>query len=175
MVRSSAMHLPWKRLAAFVLLFAGMYAGLSQAWGEGLSRLVIDVATVKPAAWIARHLAGEADILAAGSHLTSPRASINVLYGCEGSDVLMLLASALLVAPAPWRDRLLGLAAGSAFVFALNQARVLALYFALRDHAGWFGLLHGLIAPLAVVVLVGAFFLAWLRWAARADVDRARA
>jgi exosortase family protein XrtM len=169
------MHLPWKRVAAFVLLFAGMYFALSQAWGEGLSRWLIDVATVKPAAWIARHLAGEADVVASGSHLMSPRASINVLYGCEGSDVLMLLASALLVAPAPWRDQLVGLAAGTVFVFALNQARVLALYFTLRDHRGWFGPLHGLIAPLAVVVLVGAFFLAWLSWVARADVDDAHA
>jgi exosortase family protein XrtM len=169
------MRLPWKRLLAFVLLFTAMYVALSQTWDDGLSRWIIDLATVRPAAWIARHVTGEADILAAGSHLTSPSASINVLNGCEGSDVLMLLASALLAAPAPWRDKLLGLAAGTAFVFALNQVRVLALYFALRDHRAWFGLLHGLIAPLAVVVLVATFFLAWVRWTARTPVGGARA
>jgi exosortase family protein XrtM len=169
------MRLPWKRLLAFVLLFTAMYVALSQTWADGLSHWIIDLATVEPAAWIARHVTGQADIVAAGSHLTSPQASINVLYGCEGSDVLMLLASALLVAPAPWRDRLLGLAAGTAFVFALNQVRVLALYFTLRDHRAWFGLLHGLIAPLVVVVLVAAFFLTWLLWTARMPARDARA
>jgi exosortase/archaeosortase family protein len=164
------MRPPWKRLLAFVLLFTAMYVALSQAWAEGLSRWIIDLATVEPAAWIARNLTGQADILAAGSRLISPRASINVANGCEGPDVLMLLASALLAAPAPWRDKLLGLGAGTAFVFALNQARVLALYFALRDHRAWFGPLHGLIAPLAVVSLVAAFFLAWVRWTTRTPV-----
>lgn len=161
------MRLPWKRLLLFVLLFTAMYAALSHAWSEGLSHWVIDVATVKPAAWIARNLTGGQAIVAAGSHLQSQRVSINVLYGCEGTDVWMLLAAALLVAPVAWRDRLLGLAAGTVFVFAINQLRVLALFFSLWLRPAWFGPLHGLIAPLTVVALVAAFFLAWLRWAAR--------
>lgn len=161
------------RLLAFLLLFAGMYAALSQAWGEGLSHWVIDVATVEPAAWIARQLSGQADIVADGSRLRGVGASINVLYGCEGTDVLMLLMSALLVAPAPRRDRLIGLAAGAAFVFVINQVRVLALFFSLERYPTWFGSLHGLIAPLAVVVLVVAFFLGWLRWTARSDAKNA--
>jgi exosortase family protein XrtM len=165
------MHLPWKRLLLFVLLFTAMYAGLSHAWGEGLSHWIIDVATVKPAAWIARNLTGEPAIVAAGSHLRSPQASINVLYGCEGTDVLMLLAAALLVAPVAWGDRLLGLAAGTVFVFMINQLRVLALFFSIWLRPTWFGPLHGLVAPLTVVVLVAAFFLAWLRWTGRPHVD----
>jgi hypothetical protein len=56
-------------------------------------------------------------------------------------------------------------------VFAINQIRVLALFFSLRDHPSWFGLLHGLIAPLMVVILVGMFFLAWLRWSAQERAD----
>jgi exosortase family protein XrtM len=165
------MRLPWKRLLLFVLLFTAMYAALSRAWSEGLSHWVIDVATVRPAAWIARNLAGNPAIVAAGSQLRSPQASINVLYGCEGTDVLMLLAAALLVAPVAWRDRMLGLAAGTVFVFAVNQLRVLALFFSIWLRPTWFGPLHGLVAPLTVVVLVAAFFLAWLRWAVRPRAD----
>ena len=161
------------RLLAFVALFAAMYAALSQAWGEGLSHGLIDWATVKPAAWMARQLSGQADIVADGSHLRSISASINILYGCEGTDALMLLASAVLVAQASFPDRLIGLAAGTAFVFAINQVRVLVLFFSVQSHPAWFGPLHGLIAPLAVVVLVVVFFLGWLRWAARDAPDEA--
>jgi len=164
----------WRRLAAFLLLFAALYEGLAHFWGDGLGRWVIDRATVAPAAWLARRFSGDPGIIADGSHLRSERASINVLFGCDGSDVLMLLAAALLVTPVPWRDRLLGLLAGTACVFVLNQARVLALFFCLRARNGWFGSVHGLIAPLAMVVLVVAFFLGWMRWTQR-DAGRAAA
>jgi exosortase family protein XrtM len=169
------MRLSGYRLLAFLVLFAAMYAGLSQAWGDALSHWVIDVGTVEPAAWIARRLSGQVGIVADGSHLRAAGASINVLYGCEGTDALMLLTSALLVAPASRRDRLIGLMMGAVFVFAINQLRVLALFFSIERHPAWFSPLHGLIAPLAVVVLVVAFFLGWLRWTARgavADVTR---
>ena len=118
---------------------------------------------------MARNLCGDAQIVAVGSHLQSPQASINVLFGCEGTDVLMVLAAALLVSPVRWKDRLAGLLAGTLTVFLLNQARVLALFFALRSHRIWFGPIHGLIAPLFVVALVTAFFLFWLRWTQRRD------
>jgi hypothetical protein len=60
--------------------------------------------------------------------------------------------------PASFRDWPIGVAAGTVFVFAINQARLLALFFSVRSHPAWFGPLHGLTAPLGVVVLV---VLAW--------------
>lgn len=123
---------------------------------------VINVATVRPAAFVARHLEGNPAIVADGTHIRAPDGSINVLYGCDGTDVLMVLAAALLVAPIPWRRRLLGLCAGTAFIFALNQARVLALFYAFRRHPSWFGDLHGLVAPLIVIAATVLFFVGWI-------------
>jgi exosortase family protein XrtM len=159
----SSVRIPWKRLLASVALFIAMNRTFAQYWSESLRHWVIDVATVEPAAWLARQVEGDHRVLADGSHLRAPDGSINVLYGCEGSDVLMLLAAALLVAPIPWRRRLAGLLAGTALVFALNQARVLALFYAFRRHSLWFGQLHGSIAPLVVVLVVALFFLWWMR------------
>jgi len=126
---------------------------------------VIDRCTVAPAAWLARIVTGDAAIAAKGSHLGAPDASINVLFGCEGSDALMLLVAALLVSPSPARKRMAGLVAGIGLVFLVNQARLLALFLVLRHHRDWFGAVHGLLGPMAVVVAVTAFFLLWLRWA----------
>jgi exosortase family protein XrtM len=153
------------RLLAFLLLFGAMYGALSYFWASNLSHWVIDVVTVEPAAWLARTLTGDTAIVASGARLAAPGASITVLFGCEGSDVLMLLCAALLVAPSPLPKRLLGLLAGAALVFLINQGRVLALFFAFRNHRDWFGPIHGLIGPMFVIVIVTAFFLAWLRWA----------
>lgn len=153
----------WKRILAFIALFAAMNRAFAQYWSDGLVHWVIDVATVCPAAWLARHLESNPAIVAAGSHLRAPDGSINVQYGCEGTDVLMLLVAGLLVAPIPWRRRLSGLLAGTALVFILNQARVLTLFYALRREPSWFGQMHGLIAPLVVVLLVTLFFLWWIQ------------
>jgi len=76
------MRASWKRLLAFVLLFAAMYLALAQYWSQGLSHWIIDVATVEPAAWLARLLSGDPAITAVGSRIRSPEATINVLFGC---------------------------------------------------------------------------------------------
>lgn len=157
--------LGWRRLLAFGLLFGAFYVALELAWTQGLSHVMIDIATVEPAAWIARLITGDTQIQALGSRVTSPTGSINVLFGCEGTDVLMLLTSAVLVTPVGWRTRLLGALAGCVFVFILNQVRVVSLFLAIRTHRSWFAPLHGLVAPLAMVVLVTVFFLFWLRGA----------
>lgn len=150
---------------AFLALFAGFYVLLAKLWGQGLAHWVIDVATVRPAAWLARLVCNDPGIVADGSRMRSGDLALNVLFGCEGTDVLMVLAAALLVTPVRWRDRFLGLLAGTIFVFVVNQGRLLALFLALQSRSGWFGPLHGLILPLLVVATVTAFFLGWLRWA----------
>jgi exosortase/archaeosortase family protein len=153
------------RLFGFLALYGVLYALLSTFWSEGLSHALIDVATVKPAAWIARLVSSDPGIVAVGPRIQSPEASINVLFGCEGTDVFMLLAAALFVAPVSRRARLLGFLAGTALVFVVNQARVLALFYAFRRHREWFGPIHGLIGPMLVVLAVTLFYLIWLRWA----------
>jgi len=162
--RNSSVRAALLRPLAFVLLFAAMYGVLAISWGAGLSHWVIDLGTVVPAAWFARAMTGDPAIAAMGSHLSAPDVSINVLFGCEGSDVLMLLCAALLVSPSPAPKRLAGLVAGIGLVFLINQARLLALFFVFRHHRGWFGTVHGLVGPMSVVVGVTAFFLLWLRW-----------
>lgn len=158
---STLMRVSWLRMLTALVLFVAMNRTFAQFWSDTLMHWVIDVGTVRPAAWIAATLESNPAIVADGTHLRSPDGTINVLYGCEGTDVLMVLAAALLVAPIPWQRRLLGLIVGAAFIFVLNQARVLALFYAFRRHLTWFGDLHGLVAPLIVIAATTLFFLWW--------------
>jgi len=150
------------RIALFAALFLGMQTLVAEAWDAGLSAILIDRWTVAPCAWLARHLLGQADALAIGSRVVSPAASMNVLFGCDGSDVALLLVAAVLAAPLGWKPRVAGILAGLLFVFSVNQARLLALYCSLLAGGRWFGTLHEVVAPLAVVALVLSFFLALL-------------
>jgi len=165
------MPAPALRLVCFAALYGAMYWALSSFWGTGLAHFVIDTCTVAPAAWLARGLTGNGQIVAAGASLQAPDGSIRVLYGCEGTDVLMVLLAALMAAPGSWRGKCSGILAGIVLVYLLNQTRVLALFYAVRRAPAWFGAIHGLIAPMVVVIVVVAFFLAWLRWTAPSPVS----
>ena len=78
------------------------------------------------------------------------------------------------VAPMPWRARLAGLAAGAVWVFALNQGRVIALFYAFRFDRDLYATLHGAVTPLLMALAAGAFFFAWHARYARPQAVRAR-
>ena len=59
--------------------------------------------------------------------------------------------------------RLAGLAASFAVTFALNQARVVALFYAYRHDRAWFDALHGYVGPLLLIAAAGVFFSWWVR------------
>lgn len=154
------------RIAVFALVFLLLQTGYGAARGSWLERAVIDTATVRTAAALIGGYAPQIGARAEGPRLVAPGGSINVLNGCEGTDILFLLCAAMLAAPIAWRHRLLGLALGVPLVFVLNQARLLALFHAFRTDPEWFAWLHGSVGPLILVLAVGLFFAAWVRrWA----------
>jgi exosortase/archaeosortase family protein len=152
--------------AVFVLLQAG-YGALRGTWVE---RLAIDTLTVQSAAWLIRTLTPEVAVQAVGTRLKAPGGGINIINGCEGTEVLFLLIAAFASAQLPWRARLGGLLAGTLLVFVLNQGRILALFYAYRSDKPLFDLLHGMVAPLLLIALSALFFMVWLeRYGATRD------
>jgi exosortase/archaeosortase family protein len=154
--------LSWWRLLAFALLFFGLQWAYGQARGSTLERVVIEWGTVAPAVALLGTFWPELAARAIGPRIAAEGTSLNVLNGCEGTDVAFLLLAGMLLAPIGWRARLAGLAVGFVLVFALNQVRVLALFHALRADPLWFERLHGLVAPLLLVMALGLFFAGWI-------------
>lgn len=151
------------RLALFLVLFAslqGLYGAAKDTW---LERLVIDRVTVQTAAWLIDAVDPSVGVEPVGPRLRAPGGGINVLGGCEGTEVVFLMIAAMLVAPLSWRARLIGLLAGTAFVFVLNQARVIALFYAFRADKALFDMLHGIVAPLLLIIAAASFFVVWLQ------------
>jgi exosortase H (IPTLxxWG-CTERM-specific) len=126
-------------------------------------------------ALLARACAGlvalfDANAASAGKILWNPTTGFGVSIepGCNGVEACLILLAAMVAFPAPWRHRLLGLAAGFAAVQALNVVRVVSLFYLGQWHADAFRFAHeylwqGLIMLDVVVV--------WLVWV-RANPDR---
>lgn len=150
------------RAAIFIAVFAllqGLYGAAKDTWVE---RLVIDQVTVNSAAWLIQVFDPEAGVQPVGSRLRAPGGGINVINGCEGTDVIFLMIGAMLVAPISMRAKLLGVLLGTALVLVLNQARVIGLFYAYRTDRSLFDMMHGVIAPLLLIMAAAGFFVLWL-------------
>jgi exosortase/archaeosortase family protein len=155
------------RAAAFVLLFALLQAGWEAARGTWIERLWVHELTVGGAVLLINAATPAVQAVAQAARIVAPGGGLNVLFGCEGADVVFLLAAAFCVFPMPWRWRLSGIAVGLVWAYLLNQLRVLALFYAFRSDRELFDLLHTAVAPLVLVVLSAMFFHLWLRRVAR--------
>jgi exosortase family protein XrtM len=146
----------------FLGAFIAMQTLYGMARGTWIERLNVDELTVKPAAWLIDRLTPEVAVQAVGSRLRAPGGGINIINGCEGTEVVFLIVAAMLVAPMAWRWRLLGIVTGSLLVFISNQGRILSLFYAYRADKPLFDLLHGVVAPLLLVLVTILFFVWWL-------------
>ena len=155
------MHLTLgRRVAIFVGVFIALTALYSAATGTVVERFVIEQLTVKPAAWLLSWLQPSVQAVAIGSRLTAPGGGVNVLNGCEGADAMFLVIAGVLAAPLSWRHRAIGVLLGLSLTFAANQMRVIGLFYAARETPTAFAMLHGVVAPLAMVLAIALWF-AW--------------
>jgi exosortase/archaeosortase family protein len=153
------------RAVAFVAVFMLLQAGWEAARGTWLEKLWVQELTVRSATGLINTLTPAVGAVAQGARIVAPGGGLNVLFGCEGTDVVFLLVSAFTVFALPWRLRLLGVASGLVLVFVLNQARIVGLFYAFRQDRALFELMHAAGAPLLMVALCGLFFHAWLQLA----------
>jgi exosortase/archaeosortase family protein len=147
-------------------IFLGVFGVLQWAWGESrdtwIERLVIHEATVKPAAALVQVITPEANARPVAASIKAPGGGLNILNGCEGTEVMFLLVAAFAAVNLGWRHRLIGLALGLGLVFVLNQARILALFYAFRNERGLFDILHTTVLPAVLIAAVALYFYAAL-------------
>jgi len=89
---------------------------------------------------------------------------VEVVEGCTGIFVFVLLLAATLAFPARWRTRLGGVGAGAAIIFVLNWARIVTLYYLGRWRPDLFADFHLYVWQGATIVTVTLY---WYVWALR--------
>ena len=151
-----------KRLVVFGLVFVLLQLGWQAARGTVVQRWVVDDATVHTASALVNILTPAVHSWPQGTAVHAWGGGLNVINGCEGTEAWFLLAAAFVVARLGWRARLMGFALGTLVVFAINQLRILALFYANRGHPDLFDLLHDTVGPIVVIALVAGYFYFWL-------------
>lgn len=95
-----------------------------------------------------------------GSIINLPSISLNVEFGCNGLEAVMIYAVAVLTFPASWKQRIVGIIAGFVVIQILNLIRIVALAYAGVYHRELFDLIHLYVAQgVMIAVALGTFVL----------------
>jgi exosortase/archaeosortase family protein len=145
----------------FFLIFALLTGAFELARGTAFERFVVEDLVLKPSVVAINALLPNDTVSLNGRTLSTDRSSLRITRGCEGIEILLMLAAGMLAFPANWKHRLIGLAWGALLSELLSVSRIVALHYTLRHHPQAWESLHGLILPLAPIALVGIFYLRW--------------
>jgi len=103
---------------------------------------------------------------------TSNGFAISIERGCNGVEAVIILVSAMLAFPAPWKFKLAGIGIGFVAIQALNLVRIISLFYLGQWNRFWFDWFHLYLWQALIVLDALVVFLIWLR---RLPRERAQA
>ena len=98
--------------------------------------------------------------------------AISIERGCNGVEAVIILVSAMLAFPAPWKNRLAGIALGFIAIQALNLVRIISLFYLGQWNQTWFEWFHLYLWQALIVLDALVAFLVWLRYLPREAAAR---
>jgi exosortase H (IPTLxxWG-CTERM-specific) len=104
-----------------------------------------------------------------GSIIALPALSLDVKFGCNGLEAVMIYAIAVVAYPAHWKKKLVGIAAGFLVLQAANILRILLLAYSGIHLKGLFQFIHVYIAQGIMIALALAVFFLYLNYAKKVE------
>ena len=103
--------------------------------------------------------------MAIGKIISTPRFSMTLSFGCEGSEPIVLFLSALIAFPIGIKYKIPGFLIGGVFLYFLNQIRIVGLYYIGIHYNDMFETFHVEIFPIFFIILAIIFWGVWIKWA----------
>ena len=95
--------------------------------------------------------------------------AVSIEAGCNGVEATIVLLAAVLAFPAPWKNKLVGLAAGVVAVQGLNVVRVISLFYLGQWDYKVFEWAHLYVWQALIMLDVLIVWLIWVRTLPRGD------
>lgn len=93
--------------------------------------------------------------------------AVQIAPGCDGIEAVIILISAILAFPAPWKHRLIGIGIGFVAIQSLNLVRIISLFYLGQWNQTWFEWFHLYLWQALIVLDALAVWLVWLRYLPR--------
>jgi exosortase/archaeosortase family protein len=159
---------PWLRFAlgfgALALLSELVYYGF--ALESGAMRAYLETLARISGAILSWFTDG---IQVRGSLITGSLFSVEIAEGCDAYRICALLAAAMLAFPATWKQKLVGIALGLAWLNLLNFVRICGLYFIGGLWYPQFHRAHEIYFPVFLIAMTVLAWVVWVRWVTRDD------
>ncbi len=95
-----------------------------------------------------------------GTLISLPSITLDVEFGCNGLEAVMIYVVAVLTFPATWREKIVGILGGFLVIQVLNLVRIVALAYAGVYHRELFDIVHIYVAQgVMIAVALGTFVL----------------
>lgn len=154
--------IPLQFALKFLIVFGVLVVGFESCRGTAFERFVVEDAILAPTVHLINVMIPDDHANLVGRTIHAPGSpGLYVTRGCEGIELFLMLAAALVAFPAGFRHRVRGLILGSLLAYVLGISRLVALHYTLHYRPGAWEALHGLILPLGPIVLMALFFLFW--------------
>ena len=111
----------------------------------------------------------DSDVVSYGVIISSQSTgfAVQIAPGCDGIEAVIILVSAILAFPAPWKHRLVGIGIGFVAIQALNLVRIISLFYLGQWNQTWFEWFHLYLWQALIVLDALAVWLVWLRYLPR--------
>jgi exosortase H (IPTLxxWG-CTERM-specific) len=94
-----------------------------------------------------------------GSVIKLPSIALDVKFGCNGLEAVMIYTVAVIAFPAPWKNKLIGIAGGFVAIQVFNILRIASLAYSAIRFRSLFEYIHIYVAQgLMIAVSLGIFF-----------------
>ena len=93
--------------------------------------------------------------------------AVAIAPGCDGIEAVIILVSAILAFPSPWKHKLVGIGIGFLAIQALNLVRIISLFYMGQWDKTWFDWFHLYLWQALIVLDALAVWLVWLRYLPR--------
>ncbi len=148
-------------LIVFAITYLTLYWGYTRIPDAVLVKAVYYHGIVAPGVSVIQLIAPDDQVHGFGNQIVSGSNVLEIVRGCDGAGVLFLLVAAIVAARRSAARGVGGILGATLFVWLLNQARVIVLYFALAKQRTLFLPLHSYVFPSLFVLLGLIYFCAW--------------
>ncbi|MEW6586216.1 MAG: archaeosortase/exosortase family protein [Nitrospirota bacterium] len=95
-----------------------------------------------------------------GSVINLPAIALDLKFGCNGLEAVMIYSIAVIAFPSSWKKRLVGILTGFLFIQFINILRIVGLAYTGIHHKSLFDYMHIYVAQgIMIAIALGIFFL----------------
>ena len=155
----------------FFVLFMGLLVGL---FALRITNVVRDAVTLPFTGVLAEVSAFliklfDKDVISEGVVIQSMSTGfgVQIAPGCDGIEAVIILVSAIVAFPSPWKHKLVGMVIGFFAIQSLNLVRIISLFYLGQWDQVWFDWFHLYLWQALIVLDALAVWLIWLRYLPR--------